>query len=321
MSAAPSELHASPIIITGPTASGKGAVAHELARRTGGEIISMDSMKVYREMDVGTAKPSPERRAEVRYHLMDLVDPHVDFSVGDYLPLLETSISEVRERGHPVIVCGGTALYLKAYLEGFCEGPPADWALRSRLIDEASRDGSEVLHRRLDALDPDAARKIHPRDLRRIVRALEVAQSTGRAISARWNWGSRPLREPRLRIFGLAWERPELYRRIDLRVEVMVEKGLFEEALRLRERTPSLSRSASQSIGYKEIWKGCSDGLGREEITARVKQSTRRFAKSQLTWFRKLPMEWLSVGSRYDPGEIVEEILRRVAGGEQAGRS
>jgi tRNA dimethylallyltransferase len=302
-----------PVVITGPTASGKGAVAFALALRTAGEIISMDSMKVYREMDVATAKPPAERRARVAYHLIDIVEPHERFSTGEYLPLALRVIDEIRTRGKTPIVVGGTALYLKAFLEGFQAGPPADASVRSRLLDEAKLVGPEPLHERLRALDPVAALKIHPRDLRRIVRGLEVVEKTGRPQSEEWRWGEKASAPGFGRIFGLEWPREQLYARINERVEAMVARGLFEEAVRLEKRQPPLSPTALQTIGYREVWEGRALGTPDGDIIAGIQQSTRRFAKSQLTWFRKMPVEWIRPSSPWDAVTAAEEILRRLA--------
>jgi len=301
-----------PIIITGPTASGKGKVAFELARRIGGEIIVLDSMKVYRELDVATAKPSSQERSEVRHHLLDVIDPEVEFSVADYLRLLSGALEDVASRGRPAVLTGGTALYLKAYLEGLRTGPPANWDVRNRLVDEARQLGVEALHVRLQARDAEAARRIHSRDVRRIVRALEVLEASGQPLSAGWEWGGKESRRPRARIFGIHWERADLYRRINRRVEMMVEAGLFEEALRLRERRPPLGRTASQAIGYKQIWEGLSQGRSQADVVLSIQQSSRRFAKSQLTWFRKLPITWIPAAQFPDAVAVQEEIQRRL---------
>jgi|SoiMethySBSTD1v2_1073268.scaffolds.fasta_scaffold03374_7 tRNA dimethylallyltransferase len=310
------------IVITGPTASGKGALGFELAARLGGEIISLDSMKVYREMEVGTAKPPASRRERVPYHLLDLKEPHESFSVGEYLPLLEEKLSEVAARKRPAILVGGTALYLKAFVDGFQAGPVANWQLRERLFDEAAQNGLEELHARLRAADPKAATKIHPKDARRIVRALEVLEATGTPISEAWAWGAEAHRAGALRIFGVEWPREDLYARIDRRVERMVEGGLFEEALRLQQRTPPLSRCAAQSIGLKEIWRGVAEGRPRADIVAKVQQETRRFAKRQMTWFRKLPIEWLSPPAQDQDAAapaLADEVLRKLLVREPSG--
>lgn len=301
------------VVITGPTASGKGALAFELARRLDGEIVSMDSMKVYREMDVATAKPSPRRLEEVRYHLVDFVDPGVDFSTGDFLRLAEKTVEDVRGRGRQVILAGGTALYLKGFLEGFRDGPPADWELRRRLLAEAEQRGAAHLHQQLEDLDPEAARGIHPADLRRVVRALEVVMKTGRPASEHRDWGKGVPRSYPVRVFGIAWERQQLYERINQRVELMVTRGLFDEARRLVRREPPLSRSASQSIGYKEVLEGNAHGLSESEMTVHIQQATRRFAKRQLTWFRKFDIEWVPAGQSPTPARWADDVIARLA--------
>jgi tRNA dimethylallyltransferase len=299
------------LILTGPSASGKGSVAFELATRSGLEVALMDSMKVYREIDVASAKPSADRRRRVRYHLLDLVTPDLEFSVGDYLPRLEKVLETASERGTGVMLAGGTALYLKGFLDGLLSGPPADWQLRQALREEARLQGLAALHERLRSLDPEAAARISPEDERRILRALEVHALTGRPISASWRWRTDAPRRV-VRLFGLGWERSELYERADRRVLRMVGEGLFEEVEALRARCPPLGRSASQCIGFKELSAGMGQGLGRDEIVARIQQSTRRFIKRQMTWFRKMEIEWLPVSGEIDPVWITDEILRKL---------
>ncbi|MGQ9591987.1 MAG: tRNA (adenosine(37)-N6)-dimethylallyltransferase MiaA [Planctomycetota bacterium] len=299
------------LVLAGPTASGKSRAAHELARRLGGEVVVMDSMKVYREMDVATAKPPLDRRAEVRYHLVDIVDPSEDFSVGDYLALLEETLEDLARRGVPAVVSAGTPLYLQAFLAGFERGPEADWAVRKRILEEAEAAGPAALHARLERIDPEAAARIHPRDLRRVVRALEVAELTGGGAPRRRSWAEAAPRAG-ARLFGLLWDRAELYRRIDRRVEEMARAGLFEEALRMRERVPPIGRSASQCIGYKEIWRGLAAAAPRAEIVAAVQRGTRRLAKHQMTWFRRLPISWIEVAEGDAPQTIADRIVERL---------
>jgi tRNA dimethylallyltransferase len=303
------------LVLAGPTASGKGAVAFEVALRAGAEIVSLDSMKVYREIDVATGKPPAEKRAQVRYHLIDIVDPDQDFSVADYLTLLAGVLADLRSRGKRAVIAGGTPLYLQGYLHGLEVGTEPDWDLRRRLLAEAETAGAAALHARLLAVDPEAAARIQPADLRRIVRALEVHARTGGRISAGWKWrtgatgGESPL------LFAIEWPRPDLYARANRRVERMVEEGLFEEALRLRDRTPPLGRSAAQSIGIKEILDGEARGLPRRETVARIQMLTRRLAKRQLTWFRRFPLVWLPAREPWDPAAEAVEILRRAGWG------
>ena len=298
------------LFITGPTASGKGALAFEVARRSGAEIISLDSMKVYREIDIASAKPPPERRAAIAHHLIDIVDPDVDFSVAEYLPGYRKAVQDVGSRGRRAVVCGGTALYLKALWSGVSLGTPPDWDFRKRLAEEAASKGVETLHARLRVLDPEAAARIDPADLRRIVRALEVLEKTGRRISSEWSWKAGPAQPPGP-LFAIERARDELYARIETRVDRMVASGLFEESRRLIARVPPPSRSASQLIGYKEIRAGFAANLSGEEIAAAVKQATRRFAKRQLTWFRKMPLEKLETSGEVDFERLAARVLER----------
>jgi tRNA dimethylallyltransferase len=308
------------IFITGPTASGKGAVAHQLARKIGGEIVAVDSMKIYREMDVGTAKPAASLRAEVPYHLIDFVDPGEDFSVGQYLPMALRAVEEIEGRGRPAILCGGTALYLNALVNGLVSAPSADWDLRRRLIAEGESQGAAALHARLRERDPAAAGKIDPHDLRRIVRALEVHQVTGQPISEVWKGTSPGLDPGSYLLVGISWDRETLYRRIDERVLRMVCDGLFEEVLRLASRqirnpqstirNPPLGRAAAQCIGYKEILAGEKTGSPREDVIATIQRRTRRFAKQQLTWFRRFPIRWLPAEEGSTAESLTDEILK-----------
>jgi tRNA dimethylallyltransferase len=291
------------LFLTGPTASGKGSVAHEIALRIGGEIVSVDSMKVYREMDIGTAKPSAERRAQVRHHLIDFLDPSADFSVGEYLPMALAAIEEIESRGKTAIFCGGTALYLNAFVHGLFRGPSADWDLRRSLHAASDELGTEALHARLAEKDPQAAGKIHPNDRRRIVRALEVLETTGRPMTELWRGPSVRLGLENLLLVGIEWDRPALYQRIDERVCRMVREGLFDEARRLRGRPGGLSRAAAQCIGYKEIFAGDDAGATREAIVAAIQRRTRQFAKQQMTWFRRFEIEWLK------PSGAAEAVL------------
>ena len=299
------------IVLTGPTASGKASVACALARKTGASIASVDSMKIYRGMNVVTAKPKAELREEIEFHLIDIVTPDVDFSVGDYSRRLREVLDDAKERARPVILCGGTALYLKAFLGGLAEVPGADWEVRERLQRDVAEHGLATLYARLGDVDPVAAAKILPEDERRIVRALEVFETTGRAISETWDWAERPIPEG-VRLFGIGWERADLYARTDARVLRMVENGLFEEAERLAQLDPPLGRSAAQCIGYKEIPAGLAAGESRDEIIETIQRNTRHFVKRQMTWFRKMPIEWIDQQEGLDPNAVADEILERV---------
>ncbi len=278
------------LVLTGPTGSGKSALALELAERLGAEIISMDSMTLYRGMDIGTAKPTPEERRRVPHHLIDVLDPWESASVAWWLERAAECCRDIEARGRRVLIVGGTALYLKALLHGLFEGPPADEALRQRLTTEAEQRGAQVLHDRLGEIDPATAQRLHPNDLRRIVRALEVWELTGRPISA-WQsqWTHDAESGPADRILYLDLPREQLYARIDARVPAMMAAGLVDEVRALRQLPRPLSREAAQALGYKEAFAHLDGRATLEETTALIQTRSRQFAKRQLTWFRHLP--------------------------------
>ncbi|MBN1419847.1 MAG: tRNA (adenosine(37)-N6)-dimethylallyltransferase MiaA [Planctomycetes bacterium] len=300
------------VLLIGATASGKGEVAHLLARSMEAEIISLDSMKVFRGMDIGTAKPSGERRREVPYHLIDVVEPWGSFSVGDYVRLALEAVEAIEARGRRVLFAGGTGLYLRALVEGLFDGPSGDPSLRERLAGEIAREGAPAVWERLRAEDPDAAARIHPRDARRIVRALELRARTGERIGDLWKASSLRLAPGTYAIFGLAWPRPALYARIDARTRRFFERGLIDEVRRLASDPRGLGREASQAIGYKEVLQGLREGAPPDAIRANVQRETRRLAKRQLTWFRKFPVTWLSA-QESRPEALAEAIARRWA--------
>jgi tRNA dimethylallyltransferase len=284
------------LILTGPTGSGKTQLGLELAERLGAEIVSMDSMALYRGMDVGTAKPTPEERRRVPHHLVDVLDPWESASVAWWLDQAARCSEEIRARGRRVLLVGGTPLYLKALLRGLFAGPPADAALRDRLEREAQAAGPQILLDRLARVDPVAAARLHPNDLRRVIRALEVWELTGRPISAwqrQWAGGDEPAGSAGCAgapsCLWLDLPRDELYARINARVERMFAGGLVEEVRALRALPRPLSREAAQALGYKEVMRHL-DGLASlEETVALVQTRTRQFAKRQVTWFRHLP--------------------------------
>ena len=276
--------------LTGPTASGKTAIGIELALRLGAEIISIDSMAIYRRLDIGTAKPTAAEQAQVPHHLIDVLDPHEDSSVAQFIESALRTVDEIRGRGKRVLFVGGSPLYLKALLLGLFDGPPADWELRQQLIAWAEQATPDALHARLAQVDPQAAQRLHPRDTRRLVRALEVFELTGRPIS-HWQTqfeGSANQSQPLA--FALSWPREELYRRIDQRVEAMFAAGLVAETAALLDTGRPVSRTARQAVGYREVLAHLEEGLPLDETIALVKTKTRQFAKRQLTWFRSLKM-------------------------------
>lgn len=280
------------LVLTGPTGSGKTQLGIELAQRLGAEIVSMDSMALYRGMDVGTAKPTPEQRQQVPHHLVDVLDPWESGNVAWWLEQATECCRDIAARGKRVLFVGGTPLYLKALLCGLFDGPPADAALRQRLADEAAHAGSAILHARLVTVDPSSAQRIHANDLRRIIRALEVCALTGRPLSAwqtQWTAGGLAPPADAQNILWLDLPRAELCARIDRRVEMMFAEGLIDEARRLRMLERPWSREAAQALGYKEAFDFLDGKLDLADTIARVQLRSRQFAKRQLAWFRHLP--------------------------------
>jgi tRNA dimethylallyltransferase len=274
--------------LSGATASGKTAVGIALAQRIGAEIISLDSMAIYRGMDIGTAKPSPEQRAVVPHHLIDIVDPSDEFSVAQYVDAAARVVGEIRSRGKEPLFVGGTPLYLKSLLRGLFDGPPADWNLRHEIEQELQQVGQPALYERLIQVDPVAASHIHPNDTRRLIRALEVYRATGEPISHQQLQFEDGQRAEECRVFVLRRRREELHARIEGRVEAMIECGLVEEARRLTANGHELSRTARQAVGYRESLAFLDGEYDRDEMRSRITYRTRRFAKRQGTWFRSL---------------------------------
>jgi len=296
--------------LTGPTAGGKTAVGLELARMLGAEIISLDSMAVYRGMDIGTAKPTPGQRARIPHHLIDVVDPDEDFSVAQYVDAAHREVSATRARGNEVLFVGGTPLYLKAMLRGIFDGPPADWEFRSQAEEDVRRDGVKALHRRLEQVDPLAASRLHPNDVRRIIRALEVHNVTGRPISQLQTQFDSGHPAEQCKAFVLDWPPEQLQQRIDRRVDEMVVSGLIDEVRGLVEQFPFFSRTALQAVGYREIIEHL---RGERDLTtsiALIKTRTWQFASRQRTWFRSLSeCRPLPQREGSDPARVARQIL------------
>lgn len=299
-----------PIVLVGPTATGKTAVAVRLAERLQGEIVNADSMQIYRGMDIGTAKPSSEERRRAPFHLLDLVTPDQPFSVSDWKERAESAINAIASRDHWPIVCGGTGLYIRALLDDWSLAEtPADPAVRAGLRAEVARHGAPSLHARLQAVDPSTATRLHPNDAVRIVRALEVYQVTGQPISAfqQRDRATRPTR-PAYRM-GLMLPRQELYARIDTRVNQMIAEGLEDEARRLLDQGYSPTLGPLRSLGYKEMIAYLCGESDRTTAIEKIKQETRRFAKRQFTWFRADPnLLWFD-GSAQDSAAVAERLL------------
>jgi tRNA dimethylallyltransferase len=274
------------IAIVGPTASGKSTLALRLARARGGEIVSCDSLQVYRGLDIGSAKPTREEQRDVRHHLVDVVDPGDLFSAAEYARRGRAAVADVTDRGRLPIVAGGTGLYLKALLEGLFEGPARDEARRRRLEGLAERFGEQRVHRLLCRLDPEAAARIGPRDRIRIVRALEVYWATGQPISAHHRVGSEPLSGYRVLLLGLHPDRDALRRVVERRTREMFERGLLDEVRGLLDRGLSPELRPLQAIGYREAVAVLRGEMSREDAERAIVTATMRFAKRQMTWFR-----------------------------------
>ncbi len=294
--------------VVGPTASGKEGLALRVAPRLGAEILSLDSMKVYRGMDIGTAKAPARARRDVPHHLVDVVEPHESFNVKRYVESADACIAEIRDRGrHPMLV-GGTVLYLKTLLFGL-SGPGSDPELRRRLHDECGRRGAPALHADLVKVDAAAAERIHPNDERRIVRALEVHELTGRPISSfQTDFDREDLRYD-VRLVGIRRERADQHDRIDRRIDRMVDEGLVEEVARIRS-AGGYSREASQALGYKEILGHLGGEMTLEEALERLRNATHRFARHQMTWLRRFPMiHWIDAGPEDDASSLEERAV------------
>ena len=289
------------VVILGPTSSGKSELAVRLAETCGGEIVNADSMQVYRGMDIGTAKPSPEQRQKVPHHLLDLVEPDAEFSASDFRREAARAISGILERGRRVFVVGGTGLYIKALLKGLVASPSGDESIRRELRETALRVGGAELLRRLAEVDPVTAARLHPNDQVRIVRALEVFRQTGRPISSfRSDHGFVGEFYDALKI-GIAVERNELYRRIEERVERMMAEGFPEEVRQLLARGFDPGLKPFRAIGYKELCRYLAGKYSFEEALGLIKRDTRRYAKRQFTWFRQDDeINWVEYPARFD---------------------
>ena len=300
-------------IILGPTAVGKTTVSILLADRLGGEIVSADAFQVYRGMDIATAKPSSEELARVPHHLIDILEPGEEYSAARFRELALPLLEEIRDRGKIPIVVGGSGMYIRVLVDGIFSSPPADRSLRQRLREEEARLGPGYLHDRLAREDPVSAERIHPRNLKRIVRALEVLELTGIPISRlQREWGSSPpAREASpFRMIGLRRDRSDLYRRIDRRAEEMFTRGLLAETERLLESGRLETGPARLALGYREA-AGCLRGeYGEEEAVRRLAAATRRFARRQMTWWRaERRIEWIDLLPDSSPEETAVRIV------------
>jgi tRNA dimethylallyltransferase len=295
------------VVICGPTAVGKTAASVEVAKAVGGEIICADSRTVYRYMDIGTAKPTEEQRREVPHHLLDVVEPSEVFTVVQFRDLAEAAIRDIHGRGRIPLLVGGTGLYIRAVVDGLTiPMVPPNWEFRARLEEEAKRLGPQALHRRLAEVDPVSAQRIPPGNVRRVIRALEVYEVTGRPISSLQSRIGSPYS---VTMVGLTMDRPKLYARIAARVHEQIRQGLIEEVRSLLARGYSRDLPAMQGLGYKEIAGYLEGEYPLEEAIRRVIVNTRRYAKRQFTWFLREPrIQWIDVDD-LPPAEVARKIL------------
>jgi tRNA dimethylallyltransferase len=298
------------ILILGVTASGKNRLAFELARELGGEIISFDSMKVYRRMDIGTAKPPREIQQQVKYHLIDVVEPCESFSVATFLESVEKAVEDITSRGKTIIASGGTALYIKTFLYGLFEGPGNNEQIRSELKQQIKEKGLAELHNYLSQIDPVAAENIHPNDEKRIIRAIEVHKITGKPISSfQTQFESQRAKDDWL-IVGIRREKETESKRMNARVKKMIQAGLVDEVRALLAEDKPLSRQAACAIGYAEIIEHLRGNIELEDAIENIKKNTRRFAKSQRTWFKTFQnVHWLDIEEDEQPEIILKKAL------------
>jgi tRNA dimethylallyltransferase len=300
------------VVILGPTGSGKTALSIALAEQFRGEIVNCDSVAMYREFDIGTAKPSPGEQAKVPHHLFDFVDPTQEMTAGEYARRARQVIAEINARDHFPIVVGGTGLYLRALLEGLFAEPERSEQLRKRLRERAAERSSAHLHRILQRLDPASAGNIHSNDLPKLIRAIEVCLASRQKLSELWQRGRDPLRGFRILRVGLDPERSELYERINERARQMFETGLVQETQQLIHKYGSSSRPLA-SLGYKQAVQLLLGELSRDEAVRAAQQGHRNYAKRQMTWFRReRDVIWLK-GFGNDPA-IQREAIALVAG-------
>ena len=302
-------------VLTGPTACNKTEIGFTVAQKTRGEIISADSMLFYRGMDIGTAKPSLDMRELVPHHFIDIVDPWESYSVGRYVDDVESLIDADDSKDRKFLIVGGSPLYVKGLVDGIFNGPEADWDIRRDLEELADEKGNQYVHDILQKIDPDKAVELHPNNLRRIIRAIEVYRITGKPVSELQEEYKLTRKSYQFNILCIAREREDIYRRINERVEIMFDKGLVDEVQSLLDNPGGLSKQAKQALGYKEIIQYLDGGLTLDDAKEMVKQSTRRFAKRQMTWFRSFPdVQWLETEEHEGPGPISDEIITLLNG-------
>jgi len=302
------------LVIIGPTAVGKTKLSIEMAKRYNGEIISGDSMQIYRGMDIGTAKIKPEEMEGIPHHLIDIKEPTENFSVAEFQHLVRAKIDEIVQKGKLPIIAGGTGLYIQSVIYDYqFSDVPGDETYRLMLEERVKEIGNEALYKELMEVDPESASQIHPNNIRRVIRALEIFHLTGKTMQE-----FQSTQQPDLlydtAIIGLTMEREKLYERINYRVDIMVEEGLIEEVKRLYQQGLRDCQSI-QAIGYKEIFTYFDGKMSLEEAIANLKQNSRRYAKRQLTWFRnKMDVVWFDMTDVENISKKIKEISHCVEG-------
>ena len=300
--------------VAGPTASGKSSAAMHLAKVVNAEIVSLDSMAVYREMTIGTAKPSAADRQAVRHHLIDIADASQDFSVTEFVRLAHESAMDIVSRGLTPLFVGGTGLYLRSILRGMFEGPEADWKLRTYWEQLAIQHGPDWLLAQLAERDSATAQRLHANDMRRIIRAIEVFELTGKPLSEDQGHNPRPVEEQPACVVWLHPPRPWLHARINQRIDMMMEEGWLEETRRMLESDPPPGRTARQALGYRELIRHLHGEISLSDAVELSKISTRQFAKRQHTWFRNLQeCTPLKITGNESPEDLANLILSNVA--------
>lgn len=298
------------IVIIGPTASGKTKLAIEIAKRTNGEIISADSMQVYKYMDIGTAKPDEKEREGIKHYLIDEVAPDEEFSVARFQELSLKYIDEILNKGKIPIVAGGTGLYINSLIYNLeFSDTICDWELRKKLADEAKEKGNEYLHNKLREIDPMAAENIHMNNVKRVIRAIEVYTHTNKPISVHQEESRKNPPKHNFILIGITMDREKLYDRINKRVDMMLENGLVREVEKLIEMGYDKSTIAMQGLGYKEILSYLKGEITLEEAAEILKRDTRRYAKRQMTWFKRIEnVYWINKDEFDSDEEIIKNI-------------
>jgi tRNA dimethylallyltransferase len=298
------------IFLAGATAVGKTAVAVRLGKMLNAEIVSCDSMQVYKGMDIGTQKPTKAQQKMVNHHMIGIVSPSKSFSVADFRKRALKCIKEIESRGKNVLFAGGTALYAKALVDGLFPSPPADYPLRKKLMEQENKNGSGYLHEKLNRVDAETARLLHPNDTRRVIRALEVYISTKTPMSE-LKKATRGLKEKyEIKIFCLNRDRQALYRIIDKRVDTMFRKGFVAECRRLKGKR--LSMTARHALGYREVFDNLDKRMNIRDAKESIKKQTRNFAKRQLSWFRNdARIEWIDIDG-YAPKQTAGIICKKL---------